>query len=100
MVKKESIELSDIFPEVDITKLFISDYSKRLKSGEWKKKTRIQIKKIICDPNVGKPMKGARRGTREVYIDDKSFRLSYYHSRDKEILRFLRIYPKKKQKKK
>lgn len=97
MVKKESIDLNDIFPEVEFTDLFISDYSKRIKSGDWKKKTRIHIRKIICDPNVGKPMKNARKGTREVYID--SFRLSYCYFKDKEVLLFLRIYPKKKQKK-
>jgi len=36
MVKKEFIDLNDVFPEVEFTDLFISHYSKRLKSGDWK----------------------------------------------------------------
>lgn len=99
MVKKELIDLNDVFPEVEFTDLFISHYSKRLKSGNWKKKVRIHIKKIICDPYVGKSMKHTRKGTREIYIND-SFRLSYCYSKETKNLLFLTIYPKKKQKKK
>lgn len=56
---------------------------------------RTQIKKIICNPEVGKPMKTSRKGTREVYATP--YRLSYIFSRDKELLYFLSIYHKDKQ---
>jgi len=52
-----------------------------------------QIKKIIENPGIGKPMRYARKGTREVYISP--FRLSYCYESD--ILTFLDIYHKDEQ---
>jgi len=53
------------------------------------------IKKIVENPEIGKPMRYERKGTRELYI--KPFRISYeYHSHD-DKLEFLSIYHKKKQ---
>ncbi len=60
-------------------------------------KTRIfkQIEKITQNPEIGKPMKYERKGTRELYVGP--FRLSYAYipSEDKIIL--LDLYHKKKQ---
>ena len=95
MVKTVSIDLNDVFPEVEFNPKFESDYSRRIKSNDWKKKIRVQIKKIICDPNIGKPMRNVRKGTREVYLD--SYRIAYFYSKDNELLAFLRIYHKDKQ---
>tara|TARA_Y100000310_G_scaffold281964_1_gene302840 strand:+ start:451 stop:699 length:249 start_codon:yes stop_codon:yes gene_type:complete len=51
-----------------------------------------QIRKIIENPDVGKPMKYTRKGTREVYIG--SFRLSYAYLQEEERLIFLDLYHK------
>lgn len=94
MVKKESIELTDIFPEVEFNPKFISDYSKRVKSGN-KKNIRVQLKKIICYPKAGKPMSNLRKGTRELYLSP--FRIAYLYIEDEDLLAFLRIYHKDNQ---
>ena len=47
---------------------------KKLKNQSLKDKLKKQIAKIIINPEVGKPMMHARKGTRELYI--KPFRLS------------------------
>jgi hypothetical protein len=47
MVKTVSIDLNDIFPEVEFNPKFESDYSRKIQSSDWKKKIRVQIKKII-----------------------------------------------------
>ena len=53
------------------------------------------IIKIIQDPEIGKPMRFDRKGTREVYI--KPFRLSYIYDKSRDILLFLHIYHKNEQ---
>ena len=53
------------------------------------------IIKIINDPEIGKPMRFDRRGTRELYIS--SFRLSYAYEKSNNILIFLDIYHKDEQ---
>lgn len=53
------------------------------------------IIKIIRNPEIGKPMRFSRKGTREVYISP--FRLSYTYDEFNDILYFLDIYHKKKQ---
>lgn len=53
------------------------------------------IIKIINDPEIGKPMRFDRKGTREVYI--KPFRLSYSYDKQKDILYLLDIYHKDNQ---
>ncbi len=54
-----------------------------------------QIKKIIENPEVGKPMRYARTGTREVYIG--SFRLSYAYLKEEDKLILLDLYHKDEQ---
>lgn len=54
-----------------------------------------QIKKILNNPKVGKPMRNIRKGTRELYLSP--WRLSYYYDEENDYVLFLRIYHKKKQ---
>ena len=54
-----------------------------------------QVKKISENPEIGKPMKNIRKGTRELYI--KPFRLSYTYIKDANIIYILDLYHKKKQ---
>mgnify|MGYP001575015227 CR=1 FL=1 len=68
----------------------------------WKKldyslqiKIKKQIEKIINSPEIGKPMKFARKGTREVYISP--FRLSYAYIKEENRIIFLDLYHKDKQ---
>ena len=48
---------------------------RRIKDDSVKGQIKKQIKMIIENPEVGKPMRYARKGTRELHIG--SFRLSY-----------------------
>lgn len=54
-----------------------------------------QIRKIIENPETGKPMKYARKGTREVHVG--SFRLSYAYIKEENKLIFLDLYHKDEQ---
>jgi len=60
-------------------------------------KTKIikQIEKIKTNPEVGKPMRNVRKGTRELYI--KPFRLSYRYDINEDKVEILEVYHKKKQ---
>ncbi len=60
-----------------------------------KEKIKKQIAKIIENPEVGKPMKYARKDTREVYV--APFRLSYAYIKHEDKIIFLAIYHKDKQ---
>ena len=51
-----------------------------------------QFIKIKENPAIGKPMKYARKGTREVYISP--FRLSYLHLKEEDKIVFLDLYHK------
>ncbi len=53
------------------------------------------IKKIIEDPEIGKPMRFDRKGTREVYLPP--FRISYSYNKGDDILYLLEIYHKDEQ---
>ena len=67
----------------------------KIKDNLFRIKIEKQIKKIINDPEIGKPMKHDRKGTREVYI--KPFRLSYAYLKNENLIIFLNIYHKKNQ---
>ena len=60
-----------------------------------KEKIKTQIRKIIENPEVGNPMRYARKGTREVYI--KPFRLSYAYIPEENSVIFLDLYHKNEQ---
>lgn len=53
------------------------------------------VVKIIQNPEIGKPMRYDRRGTREVYISP--YRLSYCYDIQNDILYFLDVYHKDEQ---
>lgn len=60
-----------------------------------KEKVKKQIRKIIENPEIGKPMRYARKGTREVYI--KPFRLSYAYIPEENRIILLDLYHKDEQ---
>ena len=47
----------------------------KIKDQEMQKSIKNKIRKIIAEPEIGKPMRNIRKGTREVYIGGGSFRL-------------------------
>ncbi len=67
----------------------------KLKNKVLVKKVKNQIKKIIEDPEIGKPMRYDRKGTREVYV--KPFRLSYAYLKEEDKIVFLDLYHKDEQ---
>ena len=60
-----------------------------------REKVKKQIEKIIQNPEVGKPLRHVRKGTRELYI--KPFRLSYAYIKSEDKIIILDLYHKKKQ---
>lgn len=68
---------------------------KKIRDKSLKEKVKKQIRKIVCTPDVGKPMRFSRKGTREVYV--KPFRLSYYYLENKEEVTFSDLYHKDEQ---
>ena len=58
-------------------------------------KVNKKIELIIEHPEIGKPMRNIRKGTREVRV--KPYRLSYYYNREKDLIIFLDFYHKDKQ---
>ncbi len=79
---------------VDYTKDFIKTISK-IKDQVLKEKIKKQIEKILENPEIGKPMKHNRKGTRELYISP--YRLSYAYVRPESKIIFLDIYHKDNQ---
>jgi mRNA-degrading endonuclease RelE of RelBE toxin-antitoxin system len=74
----------------DKSKLIFSKIKERLT----REKILKQIKKISENPEVGKPMRNVRKGTRELYI--KPFRLSYSII-NSDLIYILDFYHKKDQ---
>ena len=68
-------------------------YFSKIKDKSLKIKIQKQIKKISENPELGKPMRNIRKGTREVYI--KPFRLSYMYLKNKNMIYVLDLYHKK-----
>ena len=62
---------------------------------EYRLRAEKLIKKIIENPETGKPMIYTRKGTREVYM--QPFRISYAYNKDEEKLYLLDIYHKDEQ---
>ena len=67
----------------------------KIKDTSSKEKVKKQIKKIIDQPEIGKPMRYARKGTRELHIG--SYRLAYAYIKDKNKLILLDLYHKDEQ---
>ena len=80
--------------KVTYSKQFEKDFSK-IKDKSFKKKITNQIEKIIYMPEIGKPMRYGRVGSREVYVSH--FRLSYMYNKNNDEMVLLSIYHKDKQ---
>lgn len=80
--------------EVVLDPLFERQIEK-IKDGSLKIRVKKHIDKIINNPEVGKPMRYSRKGTREVYIFP--FRLSYAYLKNENKIIFLDIYHKDEQ---
>lgn len=68
---------------------------KKIKNEDLKERIKKQIRKIIGDPEVGKPMRYIRKDTREVKIPP--FRLSYTYLKKEDKIIFLDLYHKDEQ---
>jgi len=79
--------------KIRFSKNFTNIFSK-IKDNLLRLKIKKQIKKISGNPELGKPMRNIRKGTREVYI--KPFRLSYKYSQEENLVYILDLYHKKR----
>ena len=79
---------------IDYKKDFLKVISK-IKNESNKIKIKKQVEKIIENPEIGKPMRYGRKGTREVYVIP--YRLAYSYSSSENKIIFLDIYHKDKQ---
>lgn len=80
--------------EIERTRKF-DNALKHIKDKGLRAKILKQIEKIIENPEIGKPMSRARKGTREVYVSP--FRLSYSYLKDENKIIFLDFYHKDEQ---
>lgn len=58
----------------------------KIKDNLLKQKIIKQIEKIKTNPEVGKPMRHNRKGTRELYIHPFRLSYEYLHSEDKVLI--------------
>ena len=68
---------------------------RKIKEQLLKLKVKKEILKIIDSPEIGKPVRYDRKGTREVYIPP--FRSSYLYIKNDEKIVFLDLYYKDEQ---
>ncbi len=80
--------------DIEYKKDFLKIISK-IKSHSTKEKIKRQIQKIVETPEIGKPMRYNRKGTREVYV--ASYRLAYAYIPSENKMIFLDIYHKDEQ---
>ena len=73
---------------------FLKKISK-VKNNSLKLKIKKQVEKIIENPEIGKPMRYSRKGTRELYISPYRLAYAYFSSENKIV--FLEIYQKDEQ---
>ncbi len=64
----------------------------KIKDNSIKERIKNQIKKILENPEIGKPMRYVRKGTMELYMG--SFRRSYAYLKDENKIIFLDVYHK------
>ena len=67
----------------------------KIKNADLKYKVKKQIEKILNNPEVGKPMRYSRKGTRELYVSP--YRLAYAYIREENKVIFLELYHKDEQ---
>jgi len=80
--------------KIDYKESFLKTIEK-VKDNLTKIKIKKQIKKIIENPEIGKPMMYGRKGTREVYL--KPLRISYAYLIEESRIIFLDLYHKDEQ---
>lgn len=80
--------------EVTFTQEFKEMFSK-INDKLTKERIVKQVEKIKLNPEIGKPMRNARKGTRELYIG--SFRLAYEYFKDRNLVYMLDFYHKDEQ---
>ena len=80
--------------KVSYDPLFQRRFSK-IKDSLTKEKVIKQFRKIRDNPEIGKPMRFSRKGTREVYVSP--FRLSYMFLKEEDKIVFLDLYHKDEQ---
>ena len=68
---------------------------RKIQDASLKERVKARIKRIVNDPESGKPMRWCRKNTREVYIPP--FRLSYCYDKKNDTLVFLALYHKDEQ---
>jgi len=68
---------------------------RKIKDISVKEKIKKHIAKIIEYPEIGKPMRYARKGTRELYIG--SYRLAYTYFKEEKKIILLDLYHKDEQ---
>jgi mRNA-degrading endonuclease RelE of RelBE toxin-antitoxin system len=68
---------------------------KKIRDAGTKQRVKQQIIRIVKNPEIGKPMRYARKNTREVYVPP--FRLSYCYNADLDLILFLDLYHKNEQ---
>lgn len=73
---------------------FLKKISK-IKHEAIKEQIKKQVEKIIENPEIGKPMRYSRKGTRELYV--KPYRLAYAYFPNEEKLIFIDLYHKDEQ---
>ena len=79
---------------IEKTDEFVKLVSK-IRDNFLKEKVKKQIFKIVENPEIGKPMRFSRKGTREVYISP--FRMSYAYIPEENKIILLDLYHKDKQ---
>lgn len=79
---------------VDFDESFVRTFSK-IKDASIKLRIEKLINKIKEDPEIGKPMKHGRKGSREVYLPP--FRLSYAYNKLVDKIILLDFYHKDEQ---
>lgn len=79
---------------IEHRKDFLKKISK-IKDLGFKERIKKQVEKIIETPDIGKPMRYDRKGTREVYLS--SYRLAYVYLSSKDKIIFLDLYHKDEQ---
>jgi len=67
----------------------------KIKDSIIKEQVKKQIKKMLENPEIGKPMRYARKGTREIHIG--SFRLAYAYLKKEQKVILLDLYHKDEQ---
>lgn len=80
--------------DIDYEPAFLKIIEK-IKDSLTNERIQKQIIKIITDPEIGKPMRYGRKGTREVYL--ALFRLSYVYIKEENKIVFLDLYHKDEQ---